>query len=477
MTDFVKYQPKTWVSREFIKKNDMNHLETGVENNSEAIESLFNSKIDGWFIENNILYFTSNGEIVGNGGVKIIQNALTPYQFDIQETDLIKYLRGTLTDLNNSTATTIGKTAFQGQDHLSDVKLTNINGVIIEPYAFSANVIGLSALSTVEVSAKQIKDHAFSSNSRLTTIDLTYDAGGSIHDYAFSYCLQLTHVIIRSNSIAPLAATNAFNDTKIAAGVGGIYVPSTLLDYYKSATNWSTYAVNIYPIEEYPKTDFSTITDSWTDIKTHINAGDYNTRYKVGDTKLLTLNDTYHTQVYMQIAAFDADTMSNDSKAKITWLCKNIYTTHGMSATNRTTGGWADTEMRSWLSETVLPYIPSEVSGNIVEVKKSSWDYNTSAEISTVDKLWIPSMQEVNLNNYNGAHRETGGVTYTGLFPSTNSNKARVKYNFSSTNGAYSWWLRSSYSSSNFVYVQSTGAAYNGFAGSYDGVVFGFCMS
>ena len=477
MTDFVKYQPKTWVSREFIKKNDMNHLETGVENNSEAIESLFNSKIDGWFIENNVLYFTANGEIVGNGGVKIVQNALTPYQFDIQETDLIKYLQGTLINLNNSTATTIGKTAFQGQDKLSDVKLTNINGVDIKPYAFSANVLGLSALSTVEVSAKSIKDHAFSSNSRLTTVDLTYPGTVIIDEYAFFYCSQLTHVIIRSNSIASLAATNVFDTTKIAAGIGGIYVPSALLDDYKSTTNWSTYADHIYPIEEYPKTDFSTITDSWTDIKTHMNAGDYNTRYKVGDTKLLTLNDTYHTQVYMQIAAFDADTVSDDSKAKITWLCKNIYTTHRMNATNITTGGWADTEMRSWLSETVLPYIPSEVSGNIVEVKKSSWDYNTSAEISTVDKLWIPSMQEVNFNNYSNARRETGGVTYTGLFPSATNNTARVKYNFSNVYGASSWWLRSSNSSSNFVDVQNTGAAYNGLASSYTGVVFGFCMS
>lgn len=40
MADFVKYQPKTWASREFIKRTDMNHLEEGVKYNSEAIEAL-----------------------------------------------------------------------------------------------------------------------------------------------------------------------------------------------------------------------------------------------------------------------------------------------------------------------------------------------------------------------------------------------------------------------------------------------------
>lgn len=440
MTDFVKYQPKTWVSREFIKKNDMNHLETGVENNSEAIESLFNSKIDGWFIEDNVLYFTANGEVVGNGGVKIVQNALTPYQFDIQETDLIKHLQDTLIDLNNSTATAVGE------------------------YQFSS-----SSLQTVKVAAQSVGTGAFDTCVNLTVIDLTYTGAVTIAANAFSRCKQLTHVIIRSNSVASLAATDAFYNTKIANGVGGIYVPSTLLTNYKSATNWSTYADHIYPIEEYPKTDFGTITDSWADIKTHMNAGDYNTRYKVGDTKLLTLNDADHTQVHMQIAAFDADTMSNNNKAKITWLCKNIYSNHRMNATATAVGGWEDTEMRSWLNESVLSYIPSDVSSNIVEVKKSSYNGET-----TVDKLWIPSNQEVNFSS----NKETNGVTYSGLFPTTtNSNNAnRVKYdNFGDSS---EWWLRSAYSNSLFYHVGNSGhmVYFDSSTHSY-GVVFGFCMS
>jgi len=51
----------------------------------------------------------------------------------------------------------------------------------------------------------------------------------------------------------------------------------------------------VYPISAYPRTDYSTITDTWEEIKMHMDSGDYTTRYKVGDTKLLTLNDANNT--------------------------------------------------------------------------------------------------------------------------------------------------------------------------------------
>ena len=416
---------------------------------------------------------TNSGTIYSAG--MVVQGALDFYpQFVDMRMDIVTHLKGEMTTLNNSTATAVGEYQFANIDSLQTVALANSAGIDIGTYAFN----NISTLTEVEAAAKSIGENAFSNCSGLTVIDLIYTGAVTITSSAFANCKKLTHVIIRSNSVASLAATNAFNNTGIAIGFGGIYVPSALLTNYKNATNWSTYADNIYPIDEYPKTDFSTITDSWADIKTHMDAGDYNTRYKVGDTKLLTLNDTDHTQVYMQIAAFDADTMSNDSKAKITWLCKNIYTSKRMNASNTSTDGWANTEMRSWLNKTVLPYIPSDVSGNIVEVKKSSWDANTSAEISTVDKLWIPSNQEVNLvTNGSSYHKEANGVTYSGLFPTAtnSSNTARIKYD--STNSAIIWWLRSSSDSSGFNGVFEYGGANSYIASKPYGVVLGFCMS
>ena len=59
-------------------------------------------------------------------------------------------------------------------------------------------------------------------------------------------------LIIRTQAVAKLDATSAFKDTRIASGTGYIYVPSALVDRYKTATNWSTYANQIRAIEDYP---------------------------------------------------------------------------------------------------------------------------------------------------------------------------------------------------------------------------------
>ena len=45
---------------------------------------------------------------------------------------------------------------------------------------------------------------------------------------------------------------SAFNSTPIKSGTGYIYVPMSLVDTYKSATNWSTFANQFRAIEDYP---------------------------------------------------------------------------------------------------------------------------------------------------------------------------------------------------------------------------------
>lgn len=80
-----------------------------------------------------------------------------------------------------------------------------------------------------------------------------FDVLTNINIWAFNVCRALEALIIRTNSICTLAGTNAFaNNSGIAAGTGYVYVPSALVDSYKSATNWSTYADQIRAIEDYP---------------------------------------------------------------------------------------------------------------------------------------------------------------------------------------------------------------------------------
>ena len=73
----------------------------------------------------------------------------------------------------------------------------------------------------------------------------------SIGGGAFQECVNLKELILRSETQAELSSTNAFTLTPIASGTGYIYVPKSLVDSYKSATNWSVYANQFRALEDY----------------------------------------------------------------------------------------------------------------------------------------------------------------------------------------------------------------------------------
>ena len=76
----------------------------------------------------------------------------------------------------------------------------------------------------------------------------------NLPSWSLANCRVLETVILRkSDGICTLQVTNALSGTPIANGTGYVYVPSALVEEYKSATNWSTYAEQIRAIEDYPE--------------------------------------------------------------------------------------------------------------------------------------------------------------------------------------------------------------------------------
>ena len=67
---------------------------------------------------------------------------------------------------------------------------------------------------------------------------------------SFSDCAALVKFILRSESVCTLQSIGAFSRTPIESGTGYIYVPDQLVDAYKTATNWVTYADQIKPISK-----------------------------------------------------------------------------------------------------------------------------------------------------------------------------------------------------------------------------------
>ena len=106
-------------------------------------------------------------------------------------------------------------------------------------------------LTTVDFpNATSIKDFAFQYCSALTAVDFpnVTSIGGS----AFRDCSMLEKVILKSETVCVLANTTAFTNTPVQTGTttGFIYVPDNLVDSYKAAANWSTYASKIKPLSE-----------------------------------------------------------------------------------------------------------------------------------------------------------------------------------------------------------------------------------
>lgn len=364
------------------------------------------------------------------------------------QTTLDKLIAHELTSFEDDSVTKLRDYAFYYNDVIASIKLPN---------------------------CASIGSSAFAYCTTLMTVDLSQQI--SIASGWFSGCSAFTHLILRSTTLCPLgsAFSAVFSGTKIGVGEGAIYVPSNLVDTYKSATNWSAASGQIYALEDYPVTDFSTIKDDWDTIITKLGNGTAN--YVVGDTKTMNYDGT---PVFMQLVALDADDLADNSgKAKSTWISKPILEMRAMNSqqktvdgtTSWTVGGWANTDLRAYLSSDVMNKLPANIRSAIKEVNKTYRVKSpTDTTLTAVDKLWIPSYKEVGFTN--ASYVESDGVAYSGVF---SSNANRVKYRLD--NGSASlWWLRSAYNADGFSCVYNSGDELYNYAFYESGLVIGFCI-
>lgn len=134
------------------------------------------------------------------------------------------------------------------------------NVTSVRAYAFYT----CSNLSTANFpNATSIGSNAFYKNSTLSN----FNAPNVISlegNFIFYQCSKLKKLVLQSTTIATLSNANAFRNTPIADGTGYIYVPNNLVADYRVATNWSTYASQIFPwvatVEELANIDSTTYT-------------------------------------------------------------------------------------------------------------------------------------------------------------------------------------------------------------------------
>lgn len=204
--------------------------------------------INGVYMKNNIVGSYRNDEVT-KVSAYIFQNStqLTAVYFPNATSVQERAFDGcnALTEIDFSSAKTLGEYAFNnsGATVMAFPSATSVATYTFGNIKKTTNLI-LPKLATIPQSA-------FRQSTGIVKIDLGVCT--SIANYAFYGCSSLVTLIIRTPSVCTLAGTAAFTSTKIASGTGYIYVPSALVDSYKAATNWSTYATKIRAIEDYPE--------------------------------------------------------------------------------------------------------------------------------------------------------------------------------------------------------------------------------
>lgn len=171
-----------------------------------------------------------------------------------------------LKNLEIPNVTTIRNYAFEGCDALEELNAPEVKTltqasfrrcdslrVVNLPKATSiGHTCFMDCVSLASVNAPlatSIGDSAFSYCNLLERID--FPSLTSIAGSAFNYCTNLKILILRSASVATLSNTNALIATAISGKKGYIYVPAALVDEYKAATNWTTYAGQFRALEDY----------------------------------------------------------------------------------------------------------------------------------------------------------------------------------------------------------------------------------
>ncbi len=165
----------------------------------------------------------------------------------IGDTSFKDLVEGTITNVDDNTITNIKEYSFYKCSELVNINIPN--ATTIGQYAFYE----CSSLTTINFpNATSIQTYAFYYCSSLITADFPLLA--SISSYVFQNCSKLKTLILRVNKICTLSNANAFNDTPIKTSTteGFIYVPDDLVESYKTATNWSTYASKIKGLSELP---------------------------------------------------------------------------------------------------------------------------------------------------------------------------------------------------------------------------------
>ena len=107
---------------------------------------------------------------------------------------------------------------------------------------------GCNSLSTVSFpKCTTLFNNAFARCTSLTSV--SFPMCTEIRSSAFINCTRLNTIILNASTVCKLSNSNAFTSTAITSIAGSIYVPTSLVASYKTASHWSYFSNRIFAIE------------------------------------------------------------------------------------------------------------------------------------------------------------------------------------------------------------------------------------
>lgn len=154
-------------------------------------------------------------------------------------------IQKTVTHFESETVTSVGNSAFIYCSSLDSVRLPLVETVGQYGFKWCANLTSVNLPK-----CKTLNTECFYACTRLIYIDLPSVTTISAGVFGGMNGSGLETLIIRTPAVCKLNNVSALSSTKIGKSEGFIYVPDNLVESYKSATNWSTFANQIKGLSE-----------------------------------------------------------------------------------------------------------------------------------------------------------------------------------------------------------------------------------
>lgn len=151
-----------------------------------------------------------------------------------------------LKKVNIPNAETLGINAFGSTTVLENALLWNV--VSTENQCFQSSGIRVLIAPKLQSVGTQFCNGC--SNLEIAVLDSVTTMQGGM---GFYNCRALKAVIIKQADVVPPLTTNVFQASSVATGTGYVYVPESLIEQYKVATNWSSIASQIKGLNEIPQ--------------------------------------------------------------------------------------------------------------------------------------------------------------------------------------------------------------------------------